>query len=438
MTEKARITDADQAPRQLDRLDAQVTQFGDQRVVHRRVQTYLQSPYSPTPRRETVAQIDGSALNNASATGSASKSNPDGLLTLDGGTTSGDSIKTESNRALDYAPNALGEFSEWVQRENAPVDDVVHRFGLFTAEDGLFFEEDASGLRAVIRDGSGGTVTDRVLQASDAAVLDGKLQLAQALLSSGRIWFIRFSHYGGGKVLFGTRESERIDPDDPGKSERIFLAYDATKDELDRLYMRTANLPLRHEIDNGASSPSQAFTVNVGDRQLSLYGDESAQPRELQQQFTGLTAGNETDTVALAIRPQATFGGLPNSVNVTLTEVELTVEGGTNPVRFWFEVGPTVTGGDFNDSQYAGLQSAAEIGLGNAQTNGNVTVTQDSGIRGQPAGTVPVGKQGSAPSAGGGGRSDTALGIQQAAVLWVEGQGGAATFDVTLKWRESH
>jgi len=425
----------------LSRQDAQVTQFGDQRVVTRSVQLYLQGQHSPSDLRETTAQIDGAALDGASATRSADQANPSGVAILDSGTNADDSIKVESNRTLDYAPNDVADFSCWIQRDSGPVDKLILRYGVFSDEDGLFFEETVDELKAVIRDGSGGSVTDTVLRASEDAVKDGVIDTKKSLLGSGRIWFIRFSHYGAGKVIFGTRESLRIDTRDPEFTEQIFLTYSPTKDELDRLYMRTANLPARVEIDNDpddATAPSSALSVKLGDRQLSVFGDSPKQPRELHQQFVDLTAQGGTPTVACAIRPVDQFEGMPNGINITIEEVEITVDGGTNPVRFWLEVGPTITAGDFDDSDYTGQQSAAEIGLGDVQASGNITVTEGSGINVQPAGTVPVGTQGSASAASGGGRSQTPLGVKQSAVLWVEGQGGAATFDLTLKWKEGH
>lgn len=425
---------------QLERQDVQVSQFGGLHTTQRVVEAYLQGQYSPTDLRETVAQIDGSDLSGASVTGSASQISPSGLLEIDSGTVAGESVKVESNRALDYAPGNIAEFSGLIFRDSGPTGDQVLRFGAFTDEDGVFFEETADELRAVIRDGSGGSVTDRVLGASDTAVMDGILSLQKPLLAHTRIWVIRFSHYGAGKVIFGTRESHRINPRDPGRTRQTFLTYDATKDELDRMYMRTANLPMRIEIDNDpadTTSPSSSLTAYAGDRQLALYGDQPKQARQLVQQYSGLTANADSPTEVCAIRPQSRHAGVPNGVNVTLESIEITVDGGTSPVRFWTEVGPDIATGTFDDSGYSGQQSAAEIGLGAPQTNGDIDATVGTGIDIQPAGTVAVGTQGSSPSASGESSSDTPLGAEQPAVLWAEGQGGSSSFDLTLKWRES-
>lgn len=64
-------------------------------------------------------------------------------------------------------------------------------------------------------DGSGGSVTDTVLDPSDDAVIEKNGGLSKSLLGSPRIFFIRFSHYGSGKVVFGSRESTDINPQSP-------------------------------------------------------------------------------------------------------------------------------------------------------------------------------------------------------------------------------
>jgi len=350
-------------PGAIDRQDARVTQFGEQLAVSPTVGLYLQGEYLPDDLRTTVAQIDGSALVGASVT------NEDDVFQIDSGTGSGESVKVESNRTLNYAPGKEADWSGLTYRDDGDKvgDDQVYRFGAFTDESGLFFEETADELRAVVRQNG----TDRILTDLDPTstpyIRDGIFDLFKSKLTRPRIWFIRFAHYGTGKVIFGTRESLRINPRNPGQVEQRALVYQPTEDPTlespGRLYMETANLPTRFEVDNGGSTPSSSAIYQVGDSQISLLGGDPKRSRQISEVVRDVSVSGGTTEPVVAIQPKATFKGLDNNANVEIDQLEVRVDSGGDNVEVWVEIGADVTAGTFQDGQYA-FATAAGIGTG--------------------------------------------------------------------------
>lgn len=429
----------------LSRQDARVTQFGEQVVANASVDLYLQGEYLPDDLRTTVAQTDGSPL------GSATVTNADDVVQITSGTVSGESVKMESNRTLNYAPGEEADWSGMWYRDaaDAVVDNQTALFGPYTNDNGLFFRETADGLEAVLRRKG----TDRVLSDIDSTSVpyleNGSFDLFSSKLSRPRIWFIRFSHYGAGKVIFGTRESVLIDPRNPGATEQIALIYQPSEDpnleDPAKLYMQTANLPSRFEIQNGGSTPSQSATYFVGDSQISLYGDDPKRARQISEVFRDVTvAGGATEAVA-AIRPKATFKGLPNNANVEIDQIEVRVDSGTDNVELWVEIGADVTAGTFQDGTYS-FSTASEVATGSVvgELADGTTPTGDlaaTAYRGGRADTV-FGQSGGA-GAGSFGSSSTAdvdqpLGVEQAAAVFAYAPDASTTFDVAIRRKESH
>jgi len=431
-------------PGAVDAQDARVTQFGEQIFAQPTVDLYLQGEYLPDELRTTVAQTDGSDLVGASVT------NQGDVYQIDSGTGSGESVKVESNRTLNYAFGKEADWSAMTFRDDVDkvVDDQVYRFGAFTNESGLFFEETADELRAVVRQNS----TDRVLtdiSTSEPYIKDGIFDLFKAKLTRPRIWFIRFAHYGAGKVIFGTRESLRINPRNPGQVEQRALVYQPTEDPTlespGRLYMETANLPTRFEIDNGGTTPSSAAVYQVGDSQLSLLGGDPKRSRQISEVVRDVTVTGGTTEPVVAIRPKATFKGLDNNANVEVDQLEIRVDSDGDNVEAWIEIGADVTAGTFQDGQYA-FATAAEVATGSAVgeladgsvPTGDLAATSGTGGRADTifgqAGGEGAGEFGSTSTAS----VDQPLGVEQAAVVFARAPDTATTFDIAVRRKESH
>jgi len=170
-------------------------------------------------------------------------------------TASGDKVIRQSKRVMSYQPGkSLLNFNTFVM--NTQTENLEQRVGMFDANNGIFFEDTGTGYQIVRRTyTSGSSVDTAVAQASwNGDTLDGTGGSGYTLdPTKATILFTDYEWLGMGAVRVGFV----ID----GK----FITAHTFKNanSLDTVYMQTANLPIRYEIETTDTIGSAATLQQV-------------------------------------------------------------------------------------------------------------------------------------------------------------------------------
>jgi hypothetical protein len=170
-------------------------------------------------------------------------------------TSSGDKVIRQSKRVMSYQPGkSLLNFNTFVM--NTQTENLEQRVGMFDANNGIFFEDTGIGYQIVRRTyTSGSSVDTAVVQASwNGDTLDGTGASGYTLdPTKATILFTDYEWLGMGAVRVGFV----ID----GK----FITAHTFKNanNLDTVYMQTANLPIRYEIETTDTIGSAATLQQV-------------------------------------------------------------------------------------------------------------------------------------------------------------------------------
>jgi len=170
-------------------------------------------------------------------------------------TASGDKVIRQSKRVMSYQPGkSLLNFNTFVM--NTQTENLEQRVGMFDANNGIFFEDTGTGYQIVRRTyTSGSSVDTAVAQSSwNGDTLDGTGGSGYTLdPTKATILFTDYEWLGMGAVRVGFV----ID----GK----FITAHTFKNanSLDTVYMQTANLPIRYEIETTDTIGSSATLQQV-------------------------------------------------------------------------------------------------------------------------------------------------------------------------------
>ena len=170
-------------------------------------------------------------------------------------TASGDKVIRQSKRVMSYQPGkSLLNFNTFVM--NTQTENLEQRVGMFDTNNGIFFEDTGTGYQIVRRTyTSGSSVDTAVAQSSwNGDTLDGTGGSGYTLdPTKATILFTDYEWLGMGAVRVGFV----ID----GK----FITAHTFKNanSLDTVYMQTANLPIRYEIETTDTIDSAATLQQV-------------------------------------------------------------------------------------------------------------------------------------------------------------------------------
>jgi len=168
-------------------------------------------------------------------------------------TASGDKVIRQSKRVMSYQPGkSLLNLNTFVM--NAQETGLEQRVGMFDANNGIFFEDTGTGYQIVRRTYTSGSAVDTaVAQASwNGDKLDGSGEYTLDPTKAS-ILFMDFEWLGMGAVRVGFV----ID----GKFITAHTFLNANN--LDTVYMQTANLPIRYEIVALDTLDSTATTTSL-------------------------------------------------------------------------------------------------------------------------------------------------------------------------------
>lgn len=181
-------------------------------------------------------------------------------------------------------------------------------------------------------------------------------------VNAEQIMIIQFEALYVGSVQIGLQIGMKI----------VWVAVFDNANNTNRPYIRTANLPVRVGINSTGTSPaSMVFNCcsvqNAGGGDFVTGYDFQA--------FAQTTAGNETATHALSVRPKQLFKGRENRVDFTDFSVTITVLG-TRPVRWRLVLGQSLTAPVYSDvnANYSAMENVQ-----NGTLNGGPEIIIDGG-----------------------------------------------------------
>jgi hypothetical protein len=229
-------------------------------------------------------QFDESTTGSATVTYTANKS----TVNLNCTEASGDKVTRQSKRVMAYQPGkSLLIFNTFVM--HTQTENLEQRAGYFNDNNGIFFEDTGTGYQIVRRTyTSGSAVDNNVAQASwNGDKLDGTGPSGYNLdPTKATILFMDFEWLGMGSVRVGFV----ID----GKFITAHTFLNANN--LDTVYMQTANLPIRLEIE--VTSALTAGTYTLQQVCSSVISEGGYPPRAIEQMIGTASLGGVTLTTA--------------------------------------------------------------------------------------------------------------------------------------------
>lgn len=257
----------------------------------------------------------------------------------------------------------------------ARADGITRRWGAFSANNGVFFEQDESGVRAAIRENTSGTPNTTYSPYLDLT-LDGET-LDE---TKGNIWFISFEWLGVGDVVFGAFVHRRP-----------WILYIAENtNHKDGVYMSTPNLPLRYEINNDGTGGA-AYLDHICSAVISSGGrEDTGYPRSIDRGVTPLVTLNDGDLYpTIAMRIRSGYQGatvIPRNIDVMCTS--------TAAYRWVLLLNPTVAGTAFSFTALTNSAVEADASTTNAsKVTGGIILASGYGQQSatvQSAVTQPV------------------------------------------------
>ena len=229
-------------------------------------------------------QYDESTTGSATVTYTANKS----TVNLNCTEASGDKVIRQTKRVMSYQPGkSLLTFNTFVM--NAQTENLEQRVGSFDADNGIFFEDTGTGYQIVRRSyTSGSSVDDPITQANwNGDKLDGTGASGYTLdPTKASILFTDFEWLGMGSVRVGFV----ID----GKFITAHTFLNANN--LSTVYMQTANLPIRYEIE--VTSALAAGTYTLQQVCSSVISEGGYAPRAVEQMIGTASLGGVNLTTA--------------------------------------------------------------------------------------------------------------------------------------------
>jgi len=194
-------------------------------------------------------QFDESTTGSATVTYTANKS----TVNLNVTEASGDKVIRQSKRVMSYQPGkSLLIFNTFVM--NTQTENLEQRVGTFDANNGIFFEDTGTGYQIVRRSyTSGSSVDDPIAQANwNGDKLDGTGPSGYDLdPTKASILFTDYEWLGMGSVRVGFVIDGKF----------IVAHTFLNANNLSTVYMQTANLPIRLEIEVTSALAAGTYTL---------------------------------------------------------------------------------------------------------------------------------------------------------------------------------
>jgi hypothetical protein len=255
-----------------------------------------------------------------------------------GGTASGALARVQTKAFFRYVPGR-SQLIRFTGSFAAPIANVRQRAGYFSARDGMFLEYDGTTLYFVRRTYVTGTAADnRIARSAWHDPMDGSGPSGINLnLAGGTTWlaWIDLEWLGVGRYRFGFAS--------PITGELLVAYAGAGTNSLDVPYMRTANLPVRYEIENTGTAAAAKTLKFICYSVDTEGGDEGEIPLQfpVDNGVTPQSLANGTFKPVLAIRAAAAGpNSVPNRGQTILKAVQAAITGNA-PGIFRLVLNPT-------------------------------------------------------------------------------------------------
>ena len=291
---------------------------------------------TPTTLFDAVNQYDAGELfwsTAISGAGAVQHLGNEASCNLTVGGTLGDRVARQTYEYYRYEPGK-SQLAILTATFGAATAGVRKRVGYFDAENGVFFEQTGSGMSVVIRSNVTGVPTDLAYPRNSWNVdkLNGSGPSGLTLLpENSNIYWMDIEWLGVGRVRFGIWSEDGFP---------IVCHEERNANIRPTVYMSTAALPLRYEIENTAGGSAGALRQICSTVQ-SEGGGLSAKPFYFGSNNIANT-GVTTRRAVFSIRPKLTFQGRTNRVRIVPQDIGLIVT--TNDALWELVYDPSFTG----------------------------------------------------------------------------------------------
>lgn len=280
----------------------------------------------------------GSLFWNEKITGSASSSHlPSESSILMTVNNTNDEIIRQSKRYSRYVPgkSQLIYFT-FVMGQSA--DGVRKRVGYFDSNNGIFLEQNGSALSWNIRSKTNGSVVDTKAYSEDWNI-EKYIELDN---SKSQIGVMDIEWLGVGRVRVGFVKGGKI----------IYTHEFLHTNILDKVYMTTANLPIRYELKRTSGSGESSLKQIC----CSVSSEGGYEKRGLSFSASNSTSGKTLSarTPLLSIRPKTTFNSIENRILIEPKNLQILATG--NPV--FFEI---IYNGTLNSSSFSNVDANSSV-----------------------------------------------------------------------------
>jgi hypothetical protein len=307
---------------------------------------------------------------NESLTGTGAAThtpNTSSVLLSTGGTASGAKVVRQTKSYFRYTPGKSLLVIATFDCGNC-IANSRKRIGYFDGDNGIFFEQSGFSNRIALRSKSSGEVVDQIVnqEAWNKDRMDGTGPSGLRLdFTKATILVIDVQWLGVGSVRVGFEYNGVL---------HVAHEFEHTN-MLDAVYMTSANLPIRYEIENTGTTAEAASMSQICSTVVTEQGaidDKGFYTHGISNGITSISV--TTRRACLSIRPKATFNSITNRAKIEIEDIgalvgsanvywELIYNGtiggspswtsaGTNSVLEFDVAGTTVTGGEVVDCGY--------------------------------------------------------------------------------------
>ncbi len=303
------------------------------------------------------------------------------------------------------------------------VSNVRRRIGYYDTNNGVFLEQTLTDLRFVQRTATSGAPSDATFATQvdwSKDKLDGTGPSGKTLdITKAQLMFIDLQWLGVGRIRCGFF----ID------GVPIVAHEFDNGNVLTLVYMTTANLPMRGEIENIGVAAGTNTMKMICSSVMSEGGDESFQRGNLNSAATGTgEVAVTTRRPIISVRPAANFNGIPNRAWYILIEAVMQIR--TNNLYWEIVFGGTLTGAAFGA---AAADSCVEFDTTATAITGGTSVVKGYGIAGVGAasGQTVAEAAGRFPNS-----VDSLLSTQAGHTLVGTSMTGTCNVAAAINWRE--
>lgn len=238
-----------------------------------------------------------------------------GEVVLTVGTASGDKVIRQTYQRFHYTKGNAQQII-FTSRFGTGAAGVRKRVGQFDIYNGLFFEQNGTDFRVVIRSSVSGSAVDTVVSQADWNLdkLDGTGESGFNLDADKHIiFFINYAWLGSGTVFFGVYNG----------GEKITCHKFQFSNIIETFYSQSAELPLRYEIENLLANASSHSLIQ-GCASVKTLGETPrlGQVKIIDSGTTTISV-SATDKVCAGIRlaPSAVKGAAIKTVGFSIHPV---------------------------------------------------------------------------------------------------------------------